>query len=331
MSAIVRNTSKGFWDQYPIGTKLDWSFLSHQLNQNRIGIFNSFMLFMSLYFNLSRPWTVLIVPLLSTINRDAIQQHVPAGSRVSKYLYLTFTYLIGILLCVLALSIAVIISLLALVILPILAVVVLGVWALIVLFLFFLWLTLYRYPAFEVIYPRLRKRILVNNSRAYSQLSADSFSVRVVRLKAGNRDDKINCDLVAGPLSTMDFEALSYVWGLALLPHTIQVNGVPFYVTSNLYDALKELRHPKQERLLWIDAMCINQYDEAEKAVQVQRMRDIYAKASRTIVWLGQATKATLPTLDLVQQFGTAEADTMDTLWKDRTTLTHWSKTKREF
>jgi hypothetical protein len=43
------------------------------------------------------------------------------------------------------------------------------------------------------------------------------------------------------------------------------------------------------ERILWIDAICINQEDNAEKGQQVQSMAKIYAKASRVIVWLGEA------------------------------------------
>jgi thiamine pyrophosphate-dependent acetolactate synthase large subunit-like protein len=43
------------------------------------------------------------------------------------------------------------------------------------------------------------------------------------------------------------------------------------------------------ERILWVDAICINQHDNDEKGQQVQSMAKIYAKASRVIVWLGEA------------------------------------------
>ncbi|QDS71202.1 hypothetical protein FKW77_010275 [Venturia effusa] len=39
--------------------------------------------------------------------------------------------------------------------------------------------------------------------------------------------------------------------------------------------------------LLWIDALCINQDDKAEKTVQVRMMRKIYERADSVNVWLG--------------------------------------------
>jgi hypothetical protein len=47
------------------------------------------------------------------------------------------------------------------------------------------------------------------------------------------------------------------------------------------------LRGPFFERILWVDAICINQGDNTEKAGQIQYMAEIYSKASRVIVWLG--------------------------------------------
>jgi len=60
-------------------------------------------------------------------------------------------------------------------------------------------------------------------------------------------------------------------------------------VTSNLLAALFHLRDDFVERILWIDALCINQKDDVEKGQQVQSMVKIYAQASRVIVWLGEA------------------------------------------
>ena len=50
---------------------------------------------------------------------------------------------------------------------------------------------------------------------------------------------------------------------------------------------------PKRYRpkFLWIDALCIDQTNDSERSHQVQLMRDIYSKAGRVIVWLGD-TKA---------------------------------------
>lgn len=58
-------------------------------------------------------------------------------------------------------------------------------------------------------------------------------------------------------------------------------------VGKNLWVCLKHLRQPVTIRTLWIDAICINQVDAAEKATQVRRMADIYRLAYRVIVWMG--------------------------------------------
>ena len=40
---------------------------------------------------------------------------------------------------------------------------------------------------------------------------------------------------------------------------------------------------------MWIDCICINQIDRAEKAVQIPLMADIYGQAERVVCWLGKA------------------------------------------
>ena len=40
-------------------------------------------------------------------------------------------------------------------------------------------------------------------------------------------------------------------------------------------------------RVLWIDALYINQDETVERNHQVALMRDIYKKAARAIVWIG--------------------------------------------
>jgi hypothetical protein len=69
----------------------------------------------------------------------------------------------------------------------------------------------------------------------------------------------------------------------------IKVNGQRFLITHGLFRALSELRHPNKSRLLWIDAISINQADTEERHLQVQQMRHIYSHAHRVIVWLGNA------------------------------------------
>ncbi len=64
--------------------------------------------------------------------------------------------------------------------------------------------------------------------------------------------------------------------------------GWPTEITTNLYAALSRLRCTETVRTLWIDAICINQKDIAEKSFQIELMRDIYSSAEEVSMWLGE-------------------------------------------
>ncbi|KAI2462917.1 heterokaryon incompatibility protein-domain-containing protein [Annulohypoxylon bovei var. microspora] len=81
------------------------------------------------------------------------------------------------------------------------------------------------------------------------------------------------------------YEALSYTWGAPVFSLPIQINGVDFFITENLDSALRHLRLTDSKRYLWVDALCINQFDVREKSVQVGRMFSIYQKARRVVAW----------------------------------------------
>ncbi|KAH8766543.1 heterokaryon incompatibility protein-domain-containing protein [Hyaloscypha finlandica] len=86
------------------------------------------------------------------------------------------------------------------------------------------------------------------------------------------------------------YTALSYVWGDPLSLEQIFLNGRRFPVTSNLFNALRDLRHEQRLRRVWIDAICINQSDVQERNKQVGLMGSIYSLAQHTIIYLGPAT-----------------------------------------
>ncbi|KXT16508.1 hypothetical protein AC579_1338 [Pseudocercospora musae] len=122
----------------------------------------------------------------------------------------------------------------------------------------------------------------------------DDPKIRLLSLWPGSGDDPLlghldTCELDHAP----PFEALSYCWGRADPSYTINVSGERLEVTENLKLALFRLRRSDAVRRLWIDGICINQQDAAEKTAQVKLMRDIYEKAHRTIVWLGEEDSET--------------------------------------
>jgi hypothetical protein len=54
------------------------------------------------------------------------------------------------------------------------------------------------------------------------------------------------------------------------------------------------MRFKDSVRLLWADALCINQEDLLERAHQVNIMKNIFQRASRVLIWLGPEKESNL-------------------------------------
>ncbi|KAH9208645.1 heterokaryon incompatibility protein-domain-containing protein, partial [Leptodontidium sp. 2 PMI_412] len=118
------------------------------------------------------------------------------------------------------------------------------------------------------------------------------YELRMLELLPGYGDEPVQIRLLHHPLSSLpECEALSYEWGSPERDHEIFCEGKVLKVTSNLLAALKRSRpsgQPVQKpRLLWIDALCINQEDIDERSEQVKLMTEIYRNVGRTLVWIG--------------------------------------------
>lgn len=68
---------------------------------------------------------------------------------------------------------------------------------------------------------------------------------------------------------------------------TVKLGATLVSVTRNLATALRYLRYSDRQRVLWVDAICVDQGNLEERSQQVARMADIYALANRVLVWLG--------------------------------------------
>jgi hypothetical protein len=64
-------------------------------------------------------------------------------------------------------------------------------------------------------------------------------------------------------------------------------------VTANVFEIICSRAFFLKARLVWIDAVCINQTDIPEETGQIQLMRAIYQQAFWVIVWLGSSPDAT--------------------------------------
>ncbi|RAQ51977.1 hypothetical protein AFGD_006337 [Aspergillus flavus] len=143
------------------------------------------------------------------------------------------------------------------------------------------------------------------DSFKYEPLDLDGPAFRLVRLCHGDGPD-IHCELFQAWLypeqSAISYEALSYTWGSTEIVESVQINGKILGVTLNLYLALQHLRLQDEDRILWVDGICIDQANHKERGHQVRHMGDIYKQAERVLFWLGQPTYETNVVLDSLHQ-----------------------------
>jgi hypothetical protein len=130
---------------------------------------------------------------------------------------------------------------------------------------------------------------LILNTYPYVALDAKTREIRLLVLLPGQFNDHVECALRHVSLSkSPKYEALSYCWGDLKSRKLISLDGHRFLATESLEIALRYLRCQDTPRILWIDAVCINQADDRERSQQVGLMGEIYRSAQRVTVWLGE-------------------------------------------
>ncbi|KAL8870818.1 MAG: hypothetical protein Q9174_003227 [Haloplaca sp. 1 TL-2023] len=115
-------------------------------------------------------------------------------------------------------------------------------------------------------------------------------SIRLLRLGPKSSDGAVQIahELIDVRLSTRpDYEAISYTWGKPPFTGTLTTSLGTIPIPLNLDHAFKQLAYPDRQRLLWADAVCINQSDLTEKSAQVAMMGDVFQKARQVLIWLG--------------------------------------------
>ncbi|KAK7992467.1 HET-domain-containing protein, partial [Apiospora saccharicola] len=103
------------------------------------------------------------------------------------------------------------------------------------------------------------------------------------------------------------YECLSYVWGSEDDKKDIRVTGSmqgSLPVTQNLDEAIRHLRHEDTSRIMWIDAICIDQSDLDERSRQVSKMGQIFKDASRVVFWLGREDNQSSLGMQVLESLG---------------------------
>ena len=128
----------------------------------------------------------------------------------------------------------------------------------------------------------------------YSPIDKEVSEIQLMTLLPGTFGSRICLPIdstVLSENSVPEYEALSYAWGSAKRSANIDVveagGESALAVTRNLAEALQYLRYKDRPRVLWIDAICVDQNNISERGHQVVRMAKIYPQASRVVLWLG--------------------------------------------
>lgn len=143
-------------------------------------------------------------------------------------------------------------------------------------------------------------------SRAFP-ISKSSPEIRVLDLQESDHFD----DPLVGTFrivsldqgSSPSFTALSYVWGTTQPAPAITIDlGVGLLpITRNCHDALRQIRQRYGNTTIWVDSICIDQTCDSERCHQVSLMGDVYSRAKKVYVWLGQETPGIRRALECIE------------------------------
>jgi hypothetical protein len=130
--------------------------------------------------------------------------------------------------------------------------------------------------------------LVAQKDAVYTSLSTP-HSIRLLYLYPGKVHEPLVVHLETTSVENApSYEAMSYVWGDADSRARLTVGTTSVDVPANLHLALQRVRHISKCRVLWADAICINQSDVTERSQQVSIMATIFKKAKRVLVWLGE-------------------------------------------
>ena len=125
------------------------------------------------------------------------------------------------------------------------------------------------------------------------------FQIRVLHIEPGTFEEPLNISLSTVDLlleggvidpTTRDhctYEAVSHSWSDDRIGGILPCNEKAVTMRESQHMMLKHLRNRTERRCVWLDTICINQDDIAERAAQVGKMFIIFKHAQHVLIWLG--------------------------------------------
>ncbi|RBA20656.1 hypothetical protein FPRO05_08103 [Fusarium proliferatum] len=124
----------------------------------------------------------------------------------------------------------------------------------------------------------------------YTPLPSPSH-IRVLSIQPGVNEDTLvaSFELLDLNAANIRFEAISYQWSEGGgQKASMRLRGEKISINAYLRRILLHLRLEQHIRVVWADALCINQSDHAERLQQVSIMQRIYSQAFRVIGFVGK-------------------------------------------
>ncbi|KAF4985044.1 hypothetical protein FDECE_16865 [Fusarium decemcellulare] len=106
--------------------------------------------------------------------------------------------------------------------------------------------------------------------------------------------------------SASNYEAISYCWADSTSCEPCELNGISVKIPSSSAEVIRRFRLADKPRKLWIDVLCINRKDIAERGEQVTLIGAVYSQCTLCLIWLGEdgdnTAKIAFETVDKVCQ-----------------------------
>ncbi|KAF7855431.1 hypothetical protein EAF04_010174 [Stromatinia cepivora] len=127
---------------------------------------------------------------------------------------------------------------------------------------------------------QFRHRALPDPKKYIRLLELDGVAI-------GDTTTELSCKVTTWHVDhAPSYHAISYVWGDPRVTTAIKVDGKDLQITTNGDYALRQARW-FGARYVWMDSICIDQYDDKEKGHQVGMMGNIYSRASCVLSCVG--------------------------------------------
>jgi hypothetical protein len=147
-------------------------------------------------------------------------------------------------------------------------------------------------------------------AKLYPYAPLQDGEIRVLELEPGEWADPLACRIKHVALKDCgrygeQYEALSYVWGTGHTDFALDVLGSYLMITQSLRTALMYFRSASGSFVsnrLWVDQICINQDNLAERSAQVGIMGRIYQTASSVVIWLGEADNTAIEAFAYIEK-----------------------------